>query len=130
LSDTENDSFFYKGLEGESGHANLSRRELWDGNGRTYDLNERTLGFHGSLLHLAVPFSVSATNFRVITESFNHLYVALSLILSTPHYVITPWLHIITPHYVRVTSIGNCAYCLAPGMLTLYVALSLILSML
>jgi hypothetical protein len=29
---------------------------------------------------------------------------------------------------VRVTSIGNCAYCLAPGMLTLYVASSLILS--
>ena len=28
------------------------------------------------------------------------LYVASSLILSTPHYVITPWLHIFTPQYV------------------------------
>ena len=28
------------------------------------------------------------------------LYVALSLILPTPHYVITPWLHIISPQYV------------------------------
>jgi hypothetical protein len=31
-------------------------------------------------------------------------------------------------YVVRVTSIGNRAYCLAPSMLTLYVASSLILS--
>ena len=33
------------------------------------------------------------------------LYIASSLILSTPHYVITPWLHIITPQYVVTTQL-------------------------
>jgi len=50
--------------------------------------------------HVNVRLPILVTVLVVPVSGMQTLYIALSLILPTPHYDITPWLHIITSQYV------------------------------